>query len=50
MNVATLEAHRGAAAGIAFSPDGTILASSGGDAMIRLWHAATKEEVQAAQW
>lgn len=33
--------HGGSIAGLAFSPDGTLLASSGADRSIRLWNTAT---------
>jgi WD40 repeat protein len=43
---ATLEGHEGEVTALAFTPDGTALASSGGqDRTIRLWNAATGKQL-----
>ena len=42
-----LKGHTGTVQGLAFSTDGKLLVSGGGDT-VRLWHAATDEEVVAA--
>ncbi len=42
-----LAGHRGDITGLAFGPDGTVLASVGLDGMLRLWDAKTGEKVAA---
>ena len=45
--VAHLAGEFGALWTITFSPDGTLLASAGGDSNIRLWNIATQEQIHA---
>ena len=44
-NIATLEGHTDDVNTLAFSPDGTMLASASGDNTVKLWNAATGENI-----
>lgn len=45
--ISVLEGHEGNVASLAYTPDGTILASSGWDKTIRLWDVESGEEIHA---
>jgi len=45
----TLSGHQGAVNGVAFAPDGTLLATASSDKTVRLWNPATGEHVRTFQ-
>jgi WD40 repeat protein/tRNA A-37 threonylcarbamoyl transferase component Bud32 len=46
--IRTLKGHNGAVTGVAFSPDGNRLASSGGDRTLKIWDPSTGRQVVSA--
>ncbi|MXV74997.1 T9SS type A sorting domain-containing protein, partial [Candidatus Poribacteria bacterium] len=44
-NIATLEGHRSGISSVAFSPDGTLLASGSYDETVKLWDVETHENI-----
>ena len=47
MQLRTFHAHANAVMGAAFSPDGNTLATAGNEGMLRLWEAASFEEIES---
>jgi WD40 repeat protein len=43
----TIQAHQGLAGGLAFSPNGKLVASTGSDRIIKVWDAMTGENLQS---
>jgi len=42
--------HAGAVFAVAYAPQGKVLASAGGDGAVRLWDAATGQEIRCLHW
>ena len=48
--VLTLKAHEERVTSVAFSPNGKMLASVAEDRTVKVWRAASEEEVAAVDW
>jgi WD40 repeat protein len=47
LNPITIQAHQGLAGGLAFSPNGKLVASTGNDRIIKVWDASTGAHLQS---
>ncbi len=45
-DVLSLRGHTSAVCGVAYSPDGRQIASASGDGTVKLWNAATGQEIR----